>query len=177
MNESILSLLRKVKELAERGVDGERDAAAAKLVALMRKYKIKPVDLESQKVVIVRFKYRTMNEKILGICLAQVTCGRRDVDCRVLPRKTILIYMTKAQKLEWQSIYSHYVAALRKDMALFIAAFFHRQGIQPPPGEGGKDLTPEEISAILKMMGYIERSPYVKMGSLIRAYDEATEEV
>jgi len=43
--ESILSLLRKVKELAERGCDGERLVAQAKLAHLLKKHGMSVEDL------------------------------------------------------------------------------------------------------------------------------------
>jgi hypothetical protein len=167
MNDTVLSLLHKVKELAERGVDGERLVAQEKLIALMRKYRITPADLENEEVVEVRFKYRTMNEKVLGICLAQVCCGRRDVPCRVLPKKTILIYMTKSEHKEWAAIYGHYVAALRKDARMFLVAFLHRNEIKPPFGGKCRRLSVAETIALMKMMGYMERCPYLKPRTMI----------
>jgi hypothetical protein len=172
MFDTILSLILKVKELADRGVAGEREAAIQKLAALMKKYRIKPSDLENAEDVEVRFKYRTADEKILGVCLAQVCCGKREVPCRVLPRKTILIYMTKAQEKEWRQIYAHYAAVLRKDKAMFIAAFLHRNEIKPPPGGKRKQLSMTEMAALMKLMGYMTRSPYVKMSTMIGAYQD-----
>lgn len=171
MNETILSLLLKIKALAERGVDGERKTAEMKLIALMKKYRIKPADLEAQDEVSVMFKYRTAHEKLLGIILGQFICGRRDVPCRTMPKKRIEIFMTKAQAKEWKAMYAHYRSSMHRDEAMFIAAFCHRNEILPPKdGTPRKDLSPEQISAILKMMAYMERSPYVKMSTLIGAF-------
>jgi hypothetical protein len=174
MNDTVLSLLLKVKELADRGVAGEREAAIQKLTALMKKYRIKPSDLENAEAVQVRFKYRTADEKILGVCLAQVCCGKRNVPFRVLPRKTILIYMTKAQEREWRAVYQHYVVALRKDKAMFLVAFLHRNEIKPPEGGQCRQLSMAETMALMKMMGYMTRDPYVKMSSLIGGYSHAS---
>ena len=171
MSDTILDLLRKVKELATRGVAGEREAAIEKLAALMKKYRIKPSDLEDSEQVEVKLRYRTANEKILGICLMQVCCGTTKVPCRVLPRKTILLYVTKAQEKEWKAMYTHYISVLRKDMEMFVAAFLHRNEIMPPDkGENCRELSHDETLQIMKMMDYMTRDRYVKLSSMIGAF-------
>lgn len=57
--ENIIDKLRKIKELAERGIDGEAIAAQALLDSLMKKYHIDMPTLMNEEKVRVVFRYNT----------------------------------------------------------------------------------------------------------------------
>ena len=65
MNTEIKDKIAKVLELANRGVDGEKDAAKTALNRLMKKYNLSDEDLSKIKLTMYYFKYKTNLDKML----------------------------------------------------------------------------------------------------------------
>ena len=57
--ERILEKIKRVRALAERGVDGEKDSATALLDRMMEKYGITETELAEERREIAWFRYKT----------------------------------------------------------------------------------------------------------------------
>ena len=91
MNTEIKDKIAKVLELANRGIDGEKDAAKNALDRLMKKYNLSDEDLAKIKLTIYSFKYKTkldmdLFQQILRYFwkgkhfqIFQKTCGVREL--------------------------------------------------------------------------------------------------
>lgn len=79
MTESIRTLLQKVKELANRGIGGEREAAEAKLKALLKRHGLTLDDLNEEKTGLYSFSVANKTERGLLGHVAMGVLGTRKI--------------------------------------------------------------------------------------------------
>lgn len=156
-----LDLLKKLRELAERGVGGEKEGAQKTLERLMKKYNIQEADLSEDVEEDHDFRYRNEYEKLL---LRQLfykivpeykkkaytyRCGRGS-------RTTLGVSCTKAQALQIQIEYDFYRALWKEEVDFFMDAFIQKHRIFREPTEGGGTdegkMSKEELLRIFAMM-------------------------
>lgn len=156
-----LDLLKKLRELAERGVGGEKEGAQKTLERLMKKYNIQEADLSEDVEEDHDFRYRNEYEKLL---LRQLfykivpeykkkaytyRCGRGS-------RTTLGISCTKAQALQIQIEYDFYRALWKEEVDFFMDAFIQKHRIFREPTEGGGTdegkMSKEELLRMFAMM-------------------------
>ena len=126
--ERILQKIRRVQALAERGVAGEQESAAATLDRLMKQFERK---------LLLQVIYSVTGRAAYG-CVGKYT-GRK--------RKKVGIECTAAERLEIQFDYDFFREALEEEMDRFYSAFLIKNGIFPPEGKERDELPPpREIS-------------------------------
>ena len=138
--ERILQKIRRVQALAERGVAGEQESAAATLDRLMKQYGITEAELAEE-----RREMEWLSQVIYSVtgraaygCVGKYT-GRK--------RKKVGIECTAAERLEIQFDYDFFREALEEEMDRFFSAFLIKNGIFPPEGKERDELPPpREIS-------------------------------
>lgn len=156
-----LDILKKLRELAERGVGGEKEGAQKTLERLMKKYNIQEGDLSEDVEEDHDFRYRNEYEKLL---LRQLfykivpeykkkaytyRCGRGS-------RTTLGVSCTKAQALQIQIEYDFYRALWKEEVDFFMDAFIQKHRIFREPTEGGGTdegkMSKEELLRMFAMM-------------------------
>lgn len=131
-NEKNIELLKKLKALAERGVDGEQVTAKAILERLMTKYGVADEDLSDDKLEDHDFRFHTPQErKLLAQVMYKVAKDRRTYHytrgkgCQT----TAGITCTKAEALQIQIEYEFYLELWQEDLQLFLEAFIQKHEI------------------------------------------------
>lgn len=74
-------LLKKIKALADRGVDGERESAQTILARLMEQYGISETDLEEERRETAWFRYSQETERRLLNQIIYMVTGRSGFGC------------------------------------------------------------------------------------------------
>lgn len=149
--ERILQKIRRVQALAERGVAGEQESAAATLDRLMKQYGITEAELEEERREMEWFRYKTPIERKLLLQVIYSVTGRAAYGCvgkyTGRKRKKVGIECTAAERLEIQFDYDFFREALEEEMDRFYSAFLIKNGIFPPEGKERDELPPpREIS-------------------------------
>lgn len=152
-------LMLKLRALAERGVGGEKDAAAQKLALLMEKYGLDDADLEDEKEETHDFHFKTEFEKDL----------LRQLFYKIVPdfssktygyrygkgsRTTYGITCTKAQAIQIGIEYDFYKDLWKEEQKFLFLCFIQKHAIfNPNPKEAKPStLSDEEMLRMMRMM-------------------------
>lgn len=151
--EELLRRLERVRALAERGVDGEKENAEALLQRLMIKYGITDEDIEDNSVQTYFIRYQTYWERKLLYQLAYMHLGSGHAYGCVgtytnRPRKKVGVECTPAQYIEIEADFEFYRAALEEEMSLFYTAFISKNNLFPPPELASQDDADEEVDLV-----------------------------
>lgn len=133
--ERILQKIKRVQALAERGVAGERESAAATLDRLMKQYGISEADIAEERREMAWFRFKTpLEEKLLSQVIYAVT-GRSAYGCvgtyTNRPRKQVGIECTAAERLEIELSFGFFNAAMQEELKRFFRAFVNKNNIFP----------------------------------------------
>lgn len=151
------NLLRKVRALAERGVGGEKDAAAALLERLMQKYGITEDDLVDDLAEDAEFRFKDwIEDRLLHQVIFAVMGDVQIYKYRNSRRKVVIVKCTPAERLEIETAFHFFNAHLKEDFLLFYAAFINKNNIFPAAGKAKeKAPAPERPRAELFKMAQI----------------------
>lgn len=161
-------LLKKIKALADRGVDGERESAQTLLARLMEQYGISETDLEEERRETAWFRYSQETERRLLNQIIYMVKGRSGFGCvgsySGRKRKETGVNCTAAERLEIEANYKFFKVAMEAELEIFYTAFSSKNHLFPSEDKvkpkSVKDLTPEEREKVLKaglMMEGMER--------------------
>lgn len=154
MEEFIIEKLKKVKELAERGIEGEAQVAKEKLDILLHKYGLTLKDLEKVQLNEYKFKYVTVYErKIMIQCISKVLDNPKlTYSWYKNKKKEFFVEMTEWQFIEASSLIKFHIKQFRKEinerMKAFFSAYCSKHDLFADSAEGDEDIkmTPEEIA-------------------------------
>jgi hypothetical protein len=152
--EVIVEKLKKIKELAERGIGGEKETAMRMYHDLMEKYSIDESRILEDKEELFWFNYKTeLEEELLTQIFYKVT-GRLSYKFyggRYSRRKERGCECTELEAVEIKMLFNFYLEELKKELKAFMLAFMSENKIYPDENtryhdkvEGKKDLTDEE---------------------------------
>ena len=165
--------LKKLRELALRGVDGEKEQAIAMLEKLTKKYGILTEELDEEIIKDFRFTFHGDKERRL---LLQITykitnetnrfhtlfftnTGRKcKTECE--------ISCTEAQKIEIEFLFDFYKKLWEKELEALFSAYIQKHQLfgKLKNGEEGKDITLEERIKMEKMMyGLSNENPILQI--------------
>ena len=153
--------LKKLKELALRGVGGEKDQAQAILEKLIKKYNVNIDDLDESKTQMFIFEYHGEIEKRLLVQIAykilnndNCVYNRRYIESGRKCKTKVSIECTEAQKIEIEFLFDFYKKLWEKEINLFFRAFIqnHRLFGELKDGEKGAELAKEELFRMSQMM-------------------------
>lgn len=133
--ERILQKIKRVQALAERGVAGERESAAATLDRLMKQHGISEAEIEEDRREIAWFRFKTpLEQRLLGQVIYAVT-GRDAYGCvgtyTKRTRKQLGAECTAAERLEIELSFEFYKSAMEEELERFIRAFVNKNEIFP----------------------------------------------
>ncbi len=163
-------LLRKIKELAERGEQEEAVSAREKLNELLTKYSIKESDLEKEELFWFGFsadsqyEFRLM-QQIYGFLTNKVNFSFKQDE------NVYWLNLTNAEGLEFNIFYEYYRDCWQRELGRFWTSFYTKHKLFPATTEGCKKVEVDEedeqmirnlISGqdsitLQKVKGYIER--------------------
>lgn len=163
--ESLKATLRRIYELSERGVGGERDSARATLTRLLKKHGMTLPDLLSPHTEAVYFEWKQEWERKL---LVQVICKVKNVRSYYSQkvrgkRKACTIELTPIEALDARLYYEHYRTILATQLDEFATAFFHANHLY-------SDVPDEAERAPLSAD---ERARLERLAHLVQAIDPA----
>jgi hypothetical protein len=161
--ELIIEKLKKIKELAERGFEGEASAAKGKLEILLTKYGLKIEDLEDVKVYEYKFKYVTVQERTIILqCISEVTDtpGLRYSHFKD-KRKEFFVKLTEWQYVESKAMIDFHIKQFRKELkaqldALTSAYCSKHRLFAASQKSGESKLTMEELARLVAIYNSLD---------------------
>ncbi|HDY87439.1 MAG TPA: hypothetical protein ENH82_04895 [bacterium] len=115
MTDLIRDRLLKVKELAETGIDGEKQSAIKLLRELLEKYNLTFDDLIDKEIERYDFSYTMSAEEILLFGVVRKVTGWGDISYYKVPGTRIAAFgLTHVQATEIQFLYSYYRKPFKK---------------------------------------------------------------
>ena len=164
-------LLQKIKQLAERGVGGEKENAEKMLKQLMKKYNISESELNSETIEMFETNVKDIFESKLLTQIHYSVCGNINEDKFVsyLPKnkKHAYIFCTKAEFIEIEAKFKFYKEIWKKQLNTFFSAFINTERIFPPKElmkitkDNNHELTKEDME-ILKMSANLDKHNFYK---------------
>lgn len=136
--EKLLERMGKIKALAQRGENGEKESAEKRLSALMQKYGITDADLEDGQIKMYWIPYKTEWDRKLIHQLAYKHLGTGHAFGCVgantnRKRKKVGVECTATKYIEIEADFHFYSNALQEEMELFYTAFLDKNNLYPPP--------------------------------------------
>lgn len=150
--EMILKKIKKLSELAERGIDGERENAKELLKQLREKYEIESKDVEDEEEKYHSWKYKDGYEKELLSWIFFKVIG---VDETYVPiryatqKKEIGCYCTEWEYDEICFLYNFYIDYFRKELKDFVVAFARAQKLLPDESSRKWELHKKEMDKLM----------------------------
>lgn len=159
-------LLKKIKALAERGVDGERESAQTLLARLMEQYGISETEIEEERRETAWFPYSQETERRLLNQIIYMVTGAGGFGCvgeySGRKRKKMGTECTAAERLEIEANYAFFKEAMKKELEIFYSAFANKNNLFPP-ADKVKPRSIEELSPE-------EKAYYAKVGLMAKAW-------
>lgn len=160
--ERLLQKIKRVQALAQHGVDGERDSAAAMLEKLMKQYGIAEADIAEERREMAWFRFKApIEEKLLGQVIYSVMGDCPVYDCKGREsnrkHKVVGCKCTAAERLEIELSFEFFNRAMQAELERFISAFINKNRIFPPQDKAGivpdrPEMSREEIMKLAAMM-------------------------
>ena len=171
MSDNVLNLIRKLKELSDRGIGGEKENAGVKLQQLLDKHGISVEDIEKD-VVKERAFNITSNQLTFFRQVAASCFGieRTIYQYPKEPKRKVLVRileLTDAEFIEFSSKFDFYWNKYESDLKTFYSAFIQKNQLYRKSSETEKEepLTQEqldEISKVREMMIGLKRHSFHK---------------
>ena len=150
-----LERARKIKELSERGIGGEKENATNMLNKLLKKYNLSLDDLEGEKIISKIFTYKNKIEQKLILQLIANVCP--DANGWFLQnKKAIRLEAEVSLVFEVDLKYSIYKDALQQHLEDSFSAFVHVNNLYAAPNKNykptAKDIEEAERARRLALM-------------------------
>lgn len=159
-------LLRKLKALANQGVQGEKVNAQAMLDKLMKKYNIDPESLDDDTLNWVEIKVKKgdwQKDLLIQVMLSCLPTYKRS---NSFSRNTVKVDLTKAEEIEVRAKYEYYSKRMSEDISILFSAFLHKNNLfyryDDFPKVDDKPIDKERVKKIVKMMDGMDRHTYYK---------------
>ncbi len=163
-------LLQKIKQLAERGVGGEKENAEKMLKLLMKKYNISEDELNSEKIDMFEIKVKTDFESRLLYQIRYSVCGDLNDEKKLVyypkNKKHLYLFSTKAEFLEIEAKFSFYREIWKNQLEILFRAFIRTERLYPSSDlvketNEKSELTPEDYE-VIKMDSGMKKHSYCK---------------
>lgn len=154
MSEEIMERIKKLQELASRGVGGEKVNARIMLERAMLKYGVTESDLDSELKKQIWFKYSGKWQRALLIQVIAYVCGDKiEIFGACAKRPKMMATMTPGQHIEVELLFDAHKRAYAKEEEIFFRAYIQKNRLFPRDAEPKeREYTPEQIAEIRKMM-------------------------
>lgn len=157
-------LLKKLKALVDRGIDGEKVNAEKKLKELMRKYDISENELIEDKITTVAFKYHGKEQRRLLVQIIYKVTNCTDFytyhfsNSGRKSKTSLGADVTAAQKIEIEFLFDFYVKQYEKERSDFLEAFIQKHELfgKLEPDVEPAELTLEQLVKLKGLMNSME---------------------
>lgn len=165
-------LLKKLHELALRGVGGEKETAEVMLQKLMEKYGVEETDLDEsiRKVVVFKFHGKTERRLLKQIAYKITNEWNFSSYCYTAsgrPCRTDLgVECTEAERVQISFLFDFYTELYKKEVEFFLSAFIqkHRLFGTLKEGESCSKMSREELFKMTALMeGMEDASPLIRL--------------
>lgn len=164
MKDNLKCKLGKLLVLSRRGIGGEKKNANQMLRAMLKKYGLTLLDIESEKEEMYWFKWRDeFDHKLLDQIMYRILGKDAPTWTSSKKRKQLGVMVTPTCMIEIKAEHDAYRKKLKDGLAIYYRAFIQKNEIFPDkqPKQKDKELTPEEEEAIclmLRMASNIEKT-------------------
>lgn len=180
--EQIIEKIRKVAELAQKGVEGEKTNAEELVTSLMKKYNVTWEEIEEDKE-----KYNFLYDKRISDFLAKrlyvqifckVTGLRKGINFfdgqsnnakefrKILKndgkKANMVIHASIADFITIKTMFDFYYTRYKELEDSFFAAFVIKNDLLPPESVGGYEPSDNEMEKILPFVNVIDKDEYQK---------------
>lgn len=165
-DEKTLSFLRKIKELSEKGVGGEKINATELLGKMLKKYNLSLDDLEGedQKEIILTF-HNEDEEKLLSQVIFKVFGSEEAMAGKIFKyrygrgsRSQKIVRCTQGEATQIILLYNFYKAIWEREKEKFLRAFIHKNEIFGTTSkESDQELSLEEQLELIRMMSILKK--------------------
>jgi hypothetical protein len=153
MSEEIMERIKKLQELAARGVGGEKVNARIMLERAMLKYGVTESDLDSELKKQIWFKYSSKWQRALLIQIIAYVCGDKINIFGAKKVKEVVASMTPGQHIEVELMFDAHKRAFAKEEEIFFRAYIQKNMLFPRDAEQTeRKYTPEQVEEIKKML-------------------------
>lgn len=166
--EEVIKKLQKLKELADRGVGGEKTNARKLYEKLMLRYGITNEELEEELVdvhpLVIKEDYLQRLIKQITACHTNGTCtvikddiptkNRRTIDKAYGKNTNVFLECTKMEFIQIMFEYDIYKESLKKSLRAFLFAFFQKNDLLVELSPTDSEISKEEKEKIIEAMGY-----------------------
>lgn len=157
---NIIDLAKKLKALAERGIDGEKVNAERMLQNLMRKHSISLEEIEGEARDYVSFTVKPEQGKLFAQ-VASMVVPTASLYGKKGSRNKVFAELTKCEYIELKATFDFFWKAWQRESGLFYTAFIHRNHIfrnEETTEEADENSpTQEEVEKIVAMMASINK--------------------
>lgn len=170
--DNILLLAKKLKELAERGIGGEKQNAEEKLKTIMRKYKLTPEMLDAN-LTTERAIECPKEDRLMVIQIISSVIGKNRLTSATQTKKAIgkkhylFVELNELEYIEIREKIGFYIPKLKTDMELFRLAFIEKNELYNKPDDSSPHKFPtpkeiEEMDKVRKLMYGMEKHQFHK---------------
>jgi hypothetical protein len=167
-DEKTINLLKKLKELSERGIGGEKDNAARMLEKLMKKHGLTFDDLAEEEIKEIELEYHNAEEAALIRQVVYKVLGTSEAAQKAVfvyrygkgKRSKKLIRCTPSEAAQIILLYNFYRDLWETERAKLFEAFIQRNSIFGKSTEEEKEdsRTPEEIAELIRLMSMFKKA-------------------
>ncbi len=166
--EKILELARKLRALADKGVDGEKDTALLMLQRLMKKHGITIDMISEDEIKEHSFKIEETYSRFFGQIVASVLGSKVSVSYyphQKGKKREQFINCTPYQAIEIEAKYNFFVECYKKELELFYQAFIQQNHLYVKKNDNDEDDSEE------KELSREEREKLYKMVNMMQGMD------
>jgi hypothetical protein len=154
----MIERMKKLMELASRGVGGEKANAREMLERAMRKYGVTESDLGSDERTHRAYKFNGKFQRGLLIQIIAFTCG---ASIKIFGSKRsaseVIIEASANEHIEIELLFDAHKKSFDKQCLVFLRAYIHKNQLYPRDSEeSDKEYTREEIDELRKMAKMME---------------------
>jgi len=154
MSEEIMERIKKLQELASRGVGGEKVNARIMLERAMIKYGVTESDLSSEQKHKMFVKYSGRWQRRL---LIQIFCYVLGSEAKIYTvnkiKNTVISEVTPSQRIEVELLFDAHKIAFKREQEILFRAYINQNNLFSQDNEPiEKKYTEEEINELAKMV-------------------------
>ena len=166
-NHRVIELAKKIKALADRGIDGEQRNAVELLNSFLEKNGLTLDDIESETRVDTFISCQKKQQKIMTQIFWYVLGGEAKIYGSAGKRYGFVIECTPAEKIEIAAMFRHYWAAYERELDSFQRAFIMTNNLYSQDGESRDydDLTQaekDEFERVKRLAQGMDKSEFFK---------------
>jgi hypothetical protein len=152
--ETIKSKLLKIKALAERGIQGERENAQILLEKLLKHYHVTLDELAEEKQDFYTYHYKNVTERKLLVQVIVYVHKTSEVKMKVnYKSRYFRLEQTQLQHLETLELYNIYRKAFDVELERLFVAFIHKHNLFSGEKSNNSDkMSRQELLRIANMM-------------------------